>query len=65
MHGIQAKMTLIKAKHTSSQLGSTLRAGRLAVLSYWARLCVTVANLFTLVRITSQVQQPVYPPNET
>lgn len=37
----------------------------LTVLSHWAPLCATVGNLFTLVRITSQVRQPVNPSNET
>lgn len=37
----------------------------LVVLPHWAPLCVTVGNLFTLVRITSQVWQPVNPRNET
>jgi len=36
-----------------------------AALSHWAPLYVTVGNLFTLVRITSQIEQPVNPPSET
>lgn len=36
----------------------------LVVLQHWVPLCVTVDNLFTLVRITSQVRQPVNPPRE-
>lgn len=36
----------------------------LVVLQHWVPLCVTVDNLFTLVRITSQVRQPVNPPHE-